>query len=75
MLLVLHVLYFFHAFHAYFGILRYSINNTKHNVPVKDDLKYLQDYLVIQSTRFGANFSYEIDIDDACAKYMPILPS
>ena len=43
----------------FIGILRYSINNTKHNVPVKDDLKYLQDYLVIQSTRFGANFSYE----------------
>lgn len=42
----------------FIGILRYSINNTKHNVPVKDDLKYLQDYLVIQSTRFGANFSY-----------------
>jgi hypothetical protein len=54
----------------FIGILRYSINNTKHNVPVKDDLKYLQDYLVIQSTRFGANFSYEIDIDDACMEFM-----
>ena len=37
---------------------------------VKDDLKYLQDYLVIQSTRFGANFSYEIDIDDACMEFI-----
>lgn len=54
----------------FIGILRYSINNTKHNVPVKDDLNYLQDYLVIQSTRFGANFSYEIDIDDACMKFI-----
>ena len=54
----------------FIGILRYSINNTKHNVPVKDDLKYLQDYLVIQSTRFGANFSYEIDIDDACMAFI-----
>ena len=54
----------------FIGILRYSINNTKHNVPVKDDLKYLQDYLVIQSTRFGANFSYEIDIDDACMEFI-----
>lgn len=54
----------------FIGILRYSINNTKHNVTVKDDLKYLQDYLVIQSTRFGANFSYEIDIDDACMEFI-----
>lgn len=54
----------------FIGILRYSINNTKHNVPVKDDLNYLQDYLVIQSTRFGANFSYEIDIDDACMEFI-----
>lgn len=54
----------------FIGILRYSINNTKHNVPVKDDLKYLQDYLVIQSTRFGTNFSYEIDIDDACMEFI-----
>ena len=54
----------------FIGILRYSINNTKHNVPVKDDLKYLQDYLVIQSTRFGANFSYEIDINDACMEFI-----
>lgn len=54
----------------FIGILRYSINNTKHNVSVKDDLKYLQDYLVIQSTRFGANFSYEIDIDDACMEFI-----
>ena len=54
----------------FIGILRYSINNTKHNVPVKDDLKYMKDYLVIQSTRFGANFSYEIDIDDACMEFI-----
>ena len=54
----------------FIGILRYSINNTKHNVTVKDDLKYLQDYLVIQSTRFGANFSYEIGIDNACMEFI-----
>lgn len=54
----------------FIGILRYSINNTKHNVTVREDLKYLQDYLVIQSTRFGANFSYEMDIDDACMEFI-----
>lgn len=25
---------------------------------------------MIQSTRFGANFSYEIDIDDACMEFI-----
>lgn len=54
----------------FIGILRYSINNTKHNVTVREDLKYLQDYLVIQSTRFGSNFSYEMDIDDACMEFI-----
>lgn len=54
----------------FIGILRYSINNTKHNVTVREDLKYLQDYLVIQSTRFGANFSYEMNIDDACMEFI-----
>ena len=28
----------------FIGILRYSINNTKHNVTVKDDLKYTQQF-------------------------------
>ena len=54
----------------FIGILRYSINNTKHNVTVREDLKYLQDYLVIQSTRFGANFSYEMDIGDDCMEFI-----
>ena len=54
----------------FIGILRYSINNTKHNVTVREDLKYLQDYLVIQSTRFGANFSYEMEIDEACMEFI-----
>lgn len=54
----------------FIGILRYSINNTKHNVTVEEDLKYLQDYLVIQSTRFGANFSYKMEIADDCREFI-----
>lgn len=54
----------------FIGILRYSINNTKHNVTVEEDLKYLQDYLVIQSTRFGANFSYQMEIAEDCRAFI-----
>lgn len=54
----------------FIGILRYSINNTKHSVPVGEDLRYLEDYLVIQSTRFGENFSYEMDIREECMDFI-----
>lgn len=54
----------------FIGILRYSINNTKHSVTVEEDLKYLRDYLVIQSTRFGANFSYKMEIADDCMEFI-----
>lgn len=54
----------------FIGILRYSINNTKHNVTVEEDLRHLQDYLVIQSTRFGANFSYTIKIGEDCREFI-----
>lgn len=47
-------------------ILRYSINSTKHKVVLEEDMTYIEDYLVIQKTRFGDRFSYEIDIDDKC---------
>ena len=54
----------------FIGILRYSINNTKHNVTVEEDLRHLQDYLVIQSTRFGSNFSYTIKIGEDCREFI-----
>lgn len=47
-------------------ILRYSINNTKHRTFLHEDLEYIEDYLMIQRTRFGERFRYEMDIDTAC---------
>lgn len=47
-------------------ILRYSINNTMRNVTLREDLKYIEDYLVIQKTRFGDRFAYELEIADEC---------
>lgn len=49
-------------------ILRYSINNTKHNVTLQEDMEYIGDYLFIQKTRFGRRFQYEIDIAPECER-------
>ncbi len=55
-------------------ILRYSINSTKHKVALEEDMTYIEDYLVIQKTRFGDRFSYEIDINHKCNRsYVPKL--
>lgn len=51
-------------------VLRYSINNTKHKVPLREDLTYIEDYLVIQKTRFGSRFGYEMDIAEECMEIL-----
>lgn len=50
-------------------ILRYSINNTKKKVLLQEDMVYIEDYLVIQKTRFGKRFGYTIEIENACEKF------
>lgn len=47
-------------------ILRYSISNTKKEVPVSEDISYLEDYFFIQKIRFGERFTYEINIEESC---------
>ena len=49
-------------------ILRYSINNTKHNICLQEDMEYIEDYLTIQKTRFGERFQYEVEIEKACSQ-------
>lgn len=51
-------------------ILRYSINNTKNKVPLCEDMEYIEDYLVIQKTRFGSRFIYEIMLEPSCNDIM-----
>lgn len=48
------------------NILRYSINNTKLDVPLSEDLAYIRDYLYIQKTRFGTRFDCTLQIPDEC---------
>lgn len=47
-------------------ILRYSINNAKHLTYLWEDMEYIEDYLIIQKTRFGDRFQYLVEIEEAC---------
>lgn len=51
-------------------VLRYSINNTKRDVRLEEDMKYINDYLSIQKYRFGDRFRCNIDMDEECGKCM-----
>lgn len=47
------------------GILRYSLYNKEQYSSVADDMKYVMDYLFLQKTRIGGNFSYTIEIEES----------
>ena len=53
----------------FIGILRYSINNTKQDVILLEDMRYIEDYLYIQRTRFGDRFLCETALADECMRY------
>ena len=46
------------------NMLRYTLDTGRPKVPVREDLKYLTDYLDMQSLRLGELFSYRIDCPD-----------
>lgn len=47
-------------------VLRYSINNTKRDVMLEEDMQFIEDYLSIQKSRFSDRLSCLIDIDEDC---------
>lgn len=47
-------------------ILRYSIDNTKRDVGLEEDLAYIEDYILIHKVRFGERFRCTIQIDPRC---------
>ena len=49
-------------------VLRYSINGSKEDVYLEEDMQYIQDYLAIQSCRFGDRLRCTIDIDENCKR-------
>lgn len=45
-------------------LLRYSINNKKDMMPVKDEVRQIENYLKIQKVRFEERFTYDIHVQD-----------
>ena len=50
------------------NLLRYSINTNFNKVKVNDDIKYIEDYLIIQKFRFQDNFDYKINLNEEAKK-------
>lgn len=51
-------------------IFRYSIDNTIRTTTLVEDIKYIQDYLMIQKFRFGNKFDYSINMNDECKSHV-----
>lgn len=45
-------------------LMQYSIENTSQLVTVSEDMKYIEDYLILQKMRFKDRLKYTIDIED-----------
>ena len=59
-----------HLLEKFTRILRYSINNTKQDVLLSEDIPYIEDYLYIQKTRFGERFRCQMEISPDCGRCM-----
>lgn len=49
-------------------LLRYSIDSSKTEVTLSEDLSFLLGYLEIIKFRFGGRFTYSMDISDGCGE-------
>jgi len=47
------------------ALLRYSISNTNSEVALDEDIEYTKNYLFIQKHRFGKQFDYSINMEEA----------
>lgn len=47
-------------------ILEYSFRNTLDMVPLEDELRFIEDYIYIQSIRYACSVKMKYDIEDAC---------
>lgn len=51
-------------------VLRYSVDFSRDEVPLQDDIFYIQNYLNIQKVRFGKRFHCRLDIAPECLSCM-----
>ena len=47
------------------NLLRYSLDGSRAEVTLKEDLEHLTNYLTILEKRFGSRFEYELDVNEA----------
>ena len=47
-------------------LLRYSLDGSREQVTLEEDLGHLNNYLSILEKRFGSRFEYKIDIGQQC---------
>ncbi len=47
-------------------ILRYSVDTSRQEVLLQEDMEYLYQYLNIQGCRFGERLRWQVDLDPAC---------
>ncbi|HMM22416.1 MAG TPA: sensor histidine kinase [Selenomonadales bacterium] len=50
---------------AFANLMRYSINYGNTHVPLRTDIGYVRDYLLLQKMRYNQRLTYNIDIDEA----------
>lgn len=50
------------------NLLRYSLDNSKMEVTLQEDMEHLENYLTILKYRFNRRFSYEIDVEPKALK-------
>lgn len=50
-------------------ILRYSVDTTRQEVLLQEDMEYLYQYLDIQGCRFGERLRCQVELDPACSSF------
>ena len=50
-------------------ILRYSVDNSRHEVLLAEDMEYLRQYLNIQSCRFGERLHWHSELSPECGRF------
>lgn len=58
------------ALEALGSFYRNFLSKGKREIPFKDEVRIIQDYLVLQKLRYGDNFTDEYDIDEEALNYM-----
>ncbi|MFT4007162.1 MAG: histidine kinase [Lacrimispora sp.] len=49
-------------------VLRYSVNTTRKEMALEEDMQFIDAYLEIQNCRFGDRFRCEIDMEPECSQ-------